>query len=128
MDLRISDMAPLPLREQIVQQVRSLILSGELSEHSQLPSIRALAREHRVGVVTVQRAFEELERERMIYARQGKGYFVSPMTNAGKKSLAFAWAESALGRPLREAQDMGLTDSEIVTLVRRILDNRGRRP
>ena len=73
MQLNLSEMSPLPLREQIVRRIREMILSGDLPEHYQLPSIRGLAREQRVGVVTVQRAYEDLEREKMIFPRQGKG-------------------------------------------------------
>lgn len=125
MRIRLSDMAPLPLREQIVRQVRSLILSGGLPEHAQLPSIRGLAREQQVGVVTVQRAFEELEREKMIYGRQGKGYFVAPISEAKRKSHSLLLAEEKLLQPLHEARAMGLTDAEVFALTRKILRRTG---
>ena len=88
MQLDLSDMSPLPLREQIVRRIRELILSGELPEHFQLQSIRGLAREQRVGVVTVQRAYEDLERERLIYPRQGNGFLVAPVDRNGRKKEA----------------------------------------
>ena len=84
MELRLSDRSTLPLREQIVRRIRELILRGELPEHYPLPSLRGLARKQRVGVVTVQRAYEDLERERMIYSRQGKGFFVAPIGGADR--------------------------------------------
>jgi GntR family transcriptional regulator len=125
--IRLSDMSPLPLRDQIVRQVRELILSGRLAEHAQLPSIRGLAKDQRVGVVTVQRAFEELEREGVIYARQGKGYFVAPISVKARKTQARELTLRTLEQPLREAAAMGLEDAEIEELVRRLLKQKGRK-
>jgi GntR family transcriptional regulator len=119
-------MSPQPLREQIVRQIRELILSGGLQEHAQLPSIRVLAREQRVGVVTVQRAFEDLERDGMIYARQGKGYFVAPMAADARKTQARDLTLRMLELPVREALAMGLQRSEVEDLVRAILKRKGR--
>jgi GntR family transcriptional regulator len=124
----LSDTSPLPLREQLVQQVRELILSGTLAEHHRLPSIRALAREQGVGVVTVQRAFEDLEREGMVYARQGKGYFVAPMDEERRRALARDQTRDRLERPVREARAMGLADEEILGLVRELLPEAGKEP
>ncbi|MEN8007340.1 MAG: GntR family transcriptional regulator [Candidatus Krumholzibacteriota bacterium] len=118
MQLKLSDMSPLPLREQIVRRIREMVLSGELPEHFQLPSIRGLAREERVGAVTVQRAYEDLEREKMIYPRQGKGFFVAPIDRSDRKEQATRRVTEALRDPLNEARLMGLTDREILKLVR----------
>jgi GntR family transcriptional regulator len=123
---RLSDTSPLPLREQLMQQIRELILSGTLEEHFRPPSIRALAREQGVGVVTVQSAFEDLEREGMVYARQGKGYFVAPTDQARRLSLAREQATSRLERPLSEARAMGLADEQIVELVQTLLEKEGK--
>jgi GntR family transcriptional regulator len=121
MYLSLSDVSPLPLREQIVRRIRGLILSGELAPHTQLPSIRGLAKEQRVGIVTVQRAYEDLEREGMIYARQGKGYFVSAIPEASRQSQAVERVRRSLSRPLREARQMGLGEEEIHRIVRSVL-------
>jgi GntR family transcriptional regulator len=126
MPTRLSDTSPLPLREQLMQQIRELILSGTLEEHFRLPSIRARAREQGVGVVTVQRAFEDLEREGMVHARQGKGYFVAPIDQARRRSLAREQATSRLERPLSEARAMGLADEQIVELVQTLLEKEGK--
>lgn len=118
MQLELSDMSPLPLREQIVRRIRELILSGELPEHFQLPSIRGLARQQRVGVVTVQRAYEDLERDKMIFPRQGKGFFVAPLDRSQRRDQAVQRVAAALKNPLAEARQMGLTDREIMKIVR----------
>ena len=117
MQLNLSEMSPLPLREQIVRRIRELILSGELPEHYQLPSIRGLAREQRVGAVTVQRAYEDLEREKMIYPRQGKGFFVAPIDAQTRRDEAVRRVAAALRRPLAEARQMGLSHAEILDIV-----------
>ena len=119
--LELSDMSPLPLREQIVRRIREMILSGELPEHYQLPSIRGLARDQRVGAVTVQRAYEDLERENMIYPRQGKGFFVAPFDRSARKEHATRRFTENLSGPLAEGRLMGLGDKEIIRIVRDIL-------
>jgi GntR family transcriptional regulator len=119
--IRLSNTSPQPLREQIVRRLRELILRGELPEHTLLPSIRGLAKQLRVGVVTVQRAYEDLEREETIYARQGKGYFVAPIDGDSRRAQAKSRVEQALTGPLLEALRMGLSDQEIEGIVRSVL-------
>ncbi len=119
--LHLSEMSPLPLREQIVRRIRELVLSGELPEHIQLPSIRGLAKDLRVGVVTVQRAYEDLERDQFIYARQGKGYFVAPIDQLARQQQAAERVAAALTEPLGEARQMGLSDRAILAVVRQIM-------
>jgi GntR family transcriptional regulator len=121
--LSLSNMSSLPLRKQIVRRVRELVLSGELPEHYRLPSIRSLARELRVGTVTVQRAYEDLERDGMIYSRQGKGVFVAPIERSDRREQAIRRIADAMKRPLNEARRMGLEDSEILEVVRKTLDS-----
>jgi GntR family transcriptional regulator len=121
MFIHLSNTSPQPLREQIVGRLRELILRGDLPEHAQLPSIRVLARQLRVGVVTVQRAYEDLEREKSIYARQGKGYFVSPIDLESRHVEARRRVEKALDAPLREARRMGLSNGEIQEIVQTVL-------
>ncbi len=122
--LSLSEMSPFPLREQIVRRVRQMILSGELPEHFQLPSIRSLAMTQRVGVITVQRAYEELERQGVIYARQGKGFYVAPLDQSDRRERAIQRVIEALGDPLEEAQLLGLSKEQILEIVRRALESR----
>lgn len=123
--IRLTDTSSQPLRQQIVCQIRELVLSGTLGEHAQLPSIRSLARQQRVGIVTVQRAFEDLEREGLIYARQGKGYYVARIPDEARRRRARELTRRRLTGPVREARGMGLRDREIETLVREILAAKG---
>ena len=77
MNLVISNASNLPIYEQIVSQIKGLILSGALKEGDMLPSIRGLAKDLRISVITTKRAYEELEREGYIHTMAGKGSFVA---------------------------------------------------
>lgn len=76
MKIIISNYSSLPIYEQIREQIKESILKGEIEAGSMLPSIRVLASQCKVGVITVKRAYEELEKEGLIFNRQGKGCFV----------------------------------------------------
>ena len=67
-----------PIYEQITDQIRAQILSGELRPDEALPSIRSLAKDLRISVITTKRAYEELEQEGFIYTMPGKGSYVAP--------------------------------------------------
>ena len=77
MDIKISNAGGVPIYEQIVSQVKAKIIAGELREGDALPSMRLLAKELRISVITTKRAYEELEREGFIVSMTGKGSFVS---------------------------------------------------
>ena len=77
MDIKISNAGGVPIYEQIVSQVKAKIIAGELREGDALPSMRLVARELRISVITTKRAYEELEREGFIVSMTGKGSFVA---------------------------------------------------
>ena len=83
MDIIISNASDKPIYEQIVSQMKALVLTGELSEGQQLPSIRTLASDLRISVITTKRAYAELEAQGFIETVQGKGSFVA----GGNKEL-----------------------------------------
>lgn len=76
MDILISNSSGVPLYEQIEEQIKSQILSGELTEGDALPSMRILAKDLKISIITTKRAYEELERDGFIYSVTGKGSFV----------------------------------------------------
>ena len=80
MELFISNTSDKPLYEQITAQIKNLILSGALKEGDALPSMRILAKELRISVITTKRAYEELEREGFIVTQSGKGSYVAART------------------------------------------------
>lgn len=77
MHIFISNSSGVPIYEQIVNQIKNHIISGELSEGEALPSMRLLAKELRISVITTKRAYEELESEGFIVSLVGKGSFVA---------------------------------------------------
>lgn len=77
MNLRIQSKSGVPIYEQIVVQMRELILKGILKEGEMLPSIRSLASDLKISVITTKRAYEELERDGFICTQAGKGSFVA---------------------------------------------------
>lgn len=90
MDIIISNNADSPIYEQIKEQIKLLILNGELKEGDALPSMRLLAKELRISIITTKRAYEELEREGYIESFTGKGSFVKAMNqDMVKESLVF---------------------------------------
>lgn len=76
MDIVISNASELPIYEQISSQIRALIINGTLKEGEILPSIRVIAKELKVSVITTKRAYSELERDGFIETVQGRGSFV----------------------------------------------------
>lgn len=83
MDIMISNSSGQPIYDQIYSQIRTMILNGTLKEGDALPSMRLLAKELRISVITTKRAYEELERDGFIETVTGKGSFV------GKNNLEF---------------------------------------
>lgn len=78
MNIILSNTDSAPIYEQITRQLRAKIVSGELTAGQALPSMRLLARELRISVITTKRAYDELEAEGFIYTLPGKGSFVAP--------------------------------------------------
>lgn len=76
MNIKVLTKSGIPIYEQIESQIKEKILRGELAEGEALPSIRALASDLKISVITTKRAYEELEKEGMIYSVQGKGFYV----------------------------------------------------
>lgn len=76
MDILISNSSGVPLYEQIEEQIKSQIMTGGLSEGDALPSMRVLAKELKISIITTKRAYEDLERDGFIYSATGKGSFV----------------------------------------------------
>ncbi|MDL2234782.1 GntR family transcriptional regulator [Christensenellaceae bacterium OttesenSCG-928-L17] len=77
MQIIISNSGDTPIYAQICEQVKAAILTGELKEGDMLPSMRTLAQELRISVITTKRAYEELEREGFVFSQTGRGSFVS---------------------------------------------------
>jgi GntR family transcriptional regulator len=111
--LNISQHSEQTLQEQIIGQIRTRILRGELEPDQALTSIRALSKGLRVGVNTVQRAYEHLLREGLIYARSGKGFFVAPLQPNDLAEMARQRFTDSLKALIAEARREGVGNKEM---------------
>ncbi len=113
MDIVIRNTGEVPIYDQITRQIKALILTGALREGEALPSMRALARDLRISVITTKRAYEELEREGFISTVPGKGCFVCPRNLELVRESARRQVEEYLQKAVEAAQAGGLTRSEV---------------
>ena len=94
MDILISNSSGVPLYEQIEEQIKSQIITGELSEGDALPSMRILAKELKISIITPKRAYEDLERDGFIESVTGRGSFVKGInSNIVRENIMFAIQE-----------------------------------
>ncbi|MFH1313179.1 MAG: GntR family transcriptional regulator [Candidatus Eisenbacteria bacterium] len=125
--LNLSDVSNEPLQSQISRQIRALILAGDAPAGTMLPSIRSLARQERVSVITVQRGYENLERDGLIHSRRGKGFFVSEIRDDRRKAMARQRLIEDLGPLLRAASSEGLSAGEIARTFKATLSKKAKR-
>ena len=113
MNIVISNKDDRPIYEQITSQMKNMILSGKLEEGSQLPSIRALAKDLRISVITTKRAHEELERDGFIITVAGKGSYVAENNSAVLKEEKMKQLEENVRRLIEEAYNSGISKEEV---------------
>ncbi|MGI6694933.1 MAG: GntR family transcriptional regulator [Christensenellales bacterium] len=104
--------------EQIVDQIKDAIMKGDLNPGDALPSIRALARDLRISVVSTKRAYDELEAEAFIETIPGKGSFVATQDTALMREKRLHGIEQRLSEAVLEARLMGLEFEEITQMLR----------
>lgn len=109
----ISPAAPGSLYDQIIQGVKREVSAGRLLPGSPLPSFRQLATDLLVSVITVKRAYEELEKEGIIYRRQGLGTFVAEQGGDRSRESKLAEAQKLIRQAAQEAQQAGISRSEL---------------
>lgn len=118
MDIIISNANDQPIYEQIYQQIKKHILSGSLAQDEMLPSIRSLAKDLRISVITTKRAYEELEKEGVIYARSGKGFFVSERDLKLVRESNLRLIEDYLQKIAQLAGICELSEAELIEMYR----------
>jgi len=120
----ISAAEPGTLYQQIVDGLKREVSEGRLPPGSALPSFRSLAEELLVSVITVKRAYEELEREGIIYRRQGLGTFVATAAVDRTREAKTGRARELLQEALREATEAGLSARDVIHLLQSLLQER----
>ena len=116
MRIIISNSCDVPIYEQVKQAIINQILTGELEENESLPSIRNLAKDIRISVMTVKKAYDELEQEGYIITRQGKGSFVSFKNLEFIKEEKQRQIEEHIFKIIEIANQCDITKSEIIDL------------
>lgn len=117
MNIIISNSCGQPIYEQIVNQIKHMIISGELKEGDALPSMRLLAKELRISVITTKRAYEELEREGFTVSYTGKGSFVAGQNMELIKEQKYKEVEDYLLKALEAAKRCGLSAAELCEML-----------
>lgn len=122
MKLIISNISGVPIYEQIKQQVKAAILSGELKENDALPSLRTLAKDLKISVLTVTRAYTELEQEGFVKNVQGRGCFVLGGGSELMKEQLICKVENNLTEAIKAAKIANLSNEELHHLLDILLE------
>ena len=123
MKIIIKPQGTLAIYEQIVNQLKNGILSGELETGEALPSIRKLAADLQVSVITTKRAYEELEKEGLIRSQAGKGFYVCEYNTDYLKEKQFMMLENHLSEVIEECKAAGLSKEDILEMVETLMEN-----
>ena len=102
-----------PIYQQIAEQMKTDILAGKLKEGEYLPSIRGLAKDLKISVITTMKAYELLETEGLVTAAQGKGFYVNAQDSERLREQHLRRVEEALQQAISAAEIAGMTDEEL---------------
>lgn len=122
MEILLSNSSSAPIYEQIAAQIRDQIVAGSLEQGAALPSIRALAKDLRISVITTKRAYDELEAEGFVYTVAGKGCFVAEQNTELIRENRLREIECHLQAAADLAGSCRVTDGELVAMLRIILE------
>lgn len=116
MDIFIDNKSGAPIYDQIYTQIKNQIISGAIHENDALPSIRNLAKDLRISVVTTKRAYDELEKEGFIYTIPAKGCFVAPKNIELLREESLKRIEEYMYKIMQLASSCNLTKEDIVNM------------
>lgn len=119
--MKILQNSNIPIYQQIASQLQEEILSGKLKAGEYLPSIRGLAKDLRVSVITTMKAYEELERQGLVTAVQGKGYYVNAQDSEMLKEQHLRKLEEHLNNAITAAKVAGISESEFMQILQLLL-------
>lgn len=122
MDIIIKNRSELPIYEQIEQQIKAQILDGTLAEDEPMPSMRQLARDLKISIITTTRVYNDLADEGFLVSVTGKGFFVAPRTDELLRERMLYEMEENLLKAVENGRSIGLTDDEIANALKRIME------
>jgi Predicted transcriptional regulators len=114
----VSNRSAVPIYEQIKEQIREAVFSGELKSGDALPSIRQLAKDLKVSVITTTRAYTDLQEEGFVVNRQGKGCFVLPQSEEMAKEAALVKIEENLRLAVSAAKNGNILEKEVLEILK----------
>ena len=117
MQIYISNSSEKPIYEQICAQIKTAILNNELKEGEALPSIRFLAKELRISVITTKRAYEELEKSGFIITQAGRGSFVSLKNKEIVREELYRQIEEMMQKAVNTAQTANISKQELIEIL-----------
>ena len=120
MNILISALSQTPIYEQLKNQIKELVLKGQLKPQEQLPSIRLMAKDLKVGIITVKRAYEDLAKEGIIINLQGRGCFVAEIDRAKIKTIHLSMLRERLIEIKEFADTTDISSMEILNLLNEI--------
>ena len=124
--MRILQNSGEPIYQQIAEQFRTDILAGKYKQGEYLPSIRGLAKELKISVITTMKAYEQLEAEGLVTAAQGKGFYVNAQDSEMLREQHLRKVEDSLLEAMKAAEIAGMTDSELTDTLEMLLKMRDR--
>lgn len=119
--MKIIQSSNIPIYKQISEQLKADILAGKIKEGEYLPSIRGLAQELRISVITTMKAYEELASEGLVTAVQGKGFYVNAQDSELLREQHMRRIESALTEAIAAAKIAGMSDKELVDTLKMLI-------
>ena len=122
MKIIIKNSSTLPIYEQIEEQIKAQILDGKVTEDEQLPSIRQLARDLKISVITTTRVYNDLVGEGFIVSVAGKGYFVAPRNNELLRERMLCEMEEAIEQVVTNGRNAGLSDDDIIAAIKQYME------
>ena len=112
--MKISQNSKVPIYQQIADSFKTDILSGKYDQGDYLPSIRGLAKDLRISVITTMKAYEILEKEGLVTAAQGKGYYVNAQNSEMLREQHLRKVEDSLNDAINSAKIANITESELI--------------
>lgn len=120
--MKILQNSGIPIYQQIAAQMKEDILSGKMKQGEYLPSIRGLAKELRISVITTIKAYEELESQGLVTAMQGKGYYVNAQDTEMLKEQHMRKVEEHLQNAILAARIAGLSEAELISMLKMLMN------
>ncbi len=118
----VSNSSDIPIYHQLYDQITAQILSGELKSNTLLPSIRTMAKEIRVSIITIKKAWEEMERDGFIYTVSGKGSYVADNSHETLNTMKHDLVKDRLKDSVLHCKELDISKAELIEIVKELYE------